>query len=115
MTPRLDDCTRLELKALARFATPVQIAEAKARIAREAASRANDERVTLASESVSACRAVRAHFEAKGEHEAHMRLFERAKLAARISQNAERRWRRLENIALGLERALARMRFREGA
>lgn len=105
----LDDCTRTELKRLAHYATPRQIAEAKARIARQAANRENAERLTLSAESVSACRAVRAHFDACGADETYRRLFEQAKLAARRSDNASRRWRRYEAVAQRLERAAARI------
>jgi hypothetical protein len=106
--PSLDDCTRLELMALARYSTPAQIAEAKARIARAGADRENVERRRLCEDSVTACRAARAYFTAKGADEAYRALFEQAKTAASRSAHARRRWERLEAHARGLER-LARL------
>lgn len=105
----LDDCSRTELKRLARYATPRQIAEAKARLAREAASRENLERLLLSTDSIAACRAVRAHFDVCGADETYRRLFEEAKLATRRSSNAERRWRRYEAVAQRLERTAAKL------
>lgn len=105
----LDDCSRLELKRLARYATPCQIAEAKARVAREAAARENGERLALSAQSISACRAVRIHFDRLGADETYRRLFEEAKTAAKRSANAERRWRRYEAVAQRLGRAAAKL------
>jgi hypothetical protein len=105
----LDDCSRMELKRLARFATPRQIAEAKARIAREAAARENSERLLLSAESVAACRAVRDHFERFGADESYRRLFEAAKRAASRSAAADLRWRRYEAAAQRLERAARKL------
>jgi hypothetical protein len=102
--PTLDDCTRLELKALARFATAAQIAEVRARIARQAADRENAERLALAEESLRCCRAVKARFDAIGADEVYHRLFEGLKSAARRSAHATNRWARFEAAAQRLER-----------
>lgn len=106
----LDDCSRLELKRLARYATPLQIAEAKARIARAAADAENRERLELSAESLSACHAVKAHWQKFGADETYHRLFEQAKTAARRSNNADRRFRRYEAAAQRLERAAQKLR-----
>jgi len=101
----LDDCSRLELKRLARFSTPAQIAEAKARIAREAANRENEERLSLSAAAIEAARAVRQHFELVGADHGYRKLFDDALLAARRSEHASKRWARFEAQAQRLERA----------
>ncbi len=101
----LDDCTRAELKALARYSTPAQIAGARARIAREAADAANRERLHFARESRIAARACR---DAIADAELFARLFEASRLALQISRDAQRRWARLETIAGRREREYAR-------
>lgn len=106
----LDDCSRLELKRLARFSTPVQIAEAKARIAREAANRENQERLVLSAAAIEAARAVRQRFELVGADHGYRRLFDEALLAARRSQHAQKRWARFEAKAQRLERAARRIK-----
>lgn len=116
----LDDCSRLELKRLARFSTPVQIAEAKARIAREAANRENQERLVLSVAAIEAARAVRRHFERfgadvssadrKAADHGYRRLFDDALLVARRSQHAQKRWARFEAKAQRLERSARAIR-----
>lgn len=108
--PSLDDCSRLELKRLARFSTPSQIADAKARIAREAANRENEERLAMSSAAIEAARAVKRHFETFGGDDAYRRLFDDALLAARRSEHASKRWLRYETAAQRLERAAQRVR-----
>lgn len=105
----LDDCSRTELKRLARYATPRQIAEAKARIAAEAASRENEERLTLSAQSVSACRAARDYLLAHGSDVTYRRLFEEAAKAAQRSKHAENRWTRVAAVAQRLARVAARL------
>lgn len=97
----LNDCSRLELKRLARYSTPVQIAEAKARIAREAANRENKERILASAAAIEAARAVRGHFGHFGADDAYRKLFDEALLAARRSEHAGKRWARFEAAAHG--------------
>jgi hypothetical protein len=111
----LDDCNRQELKRLARYSTPAQIAEAKARIAREAASRENQERLAMSAAAIEAARSVRRHFEKFGADEAYRRLFDKALLAARRSEHAQKRWRRFEAKAGRLERVARLIRNGERA
>lgn len=106
----LDDCNRQELKRLARFSTPAQIAEAKARIAREAANRENQERIALSTAAIEAARAVRQRFELVGADHGYRRLFDDALLAARRSEHAQKRWARFEAHAQRLERAARAIR-----
>jgi hypothetical protein len=110
----LDDCNRQELKRLARYSTPLQIAEAKARIAREAASRENQERLALSAAAIEAARSVRRHFETFGVDDAYRRLFDEALLAARRSEHAHKRWTRFEAKADRLERIARVTRMRQG-
>ncbi|MBG0809871.1 hypothetical protein IY145_10820 [Methylosinus sp. H3A] len=105
----LDDCSRTELKRLARYATPRQIAEAKARIAAEATKRENEERLVMCAQSVDACRAARDYLLEFGGGETYRRLFEEAKQAARRSAHAERRWRRYAATAQRLARAAEKL------
>jgi hypothetical protein len=113
--PSLDDCSRLELKRLARFSTPLQIAEAKARIAGEAASRENEERLLMSAAAIEAARAVKRHFERFGADDAYRKLFDDALLAARRSQHANNRWTRFQVKAERLERAARVMKRSEDA
>lgn len=109
----LDDCSRLELKRLARFSTPAQIAEAKARIAREAANRENKERILASAAAIEAARAVRQRFELVGADDAYRKLFDEALFAARRSEHARKRWARFEAQAQRLERAWRKAHRRE--
>lgn len=109
MIPTLDDCTRLELRALKRLMTPLQIAGAKARLAREEASAAKARMRDASVEAILAIRAVKARFAAHGADEEHKRLFEIALLRVQASRAAEKPWLKAERLAQAAEREFLRL------
>ncbi len=100
----LDDCRRADLKALAAYATPAQIAEARAKNARAEANRAHEDYLLASARCLEDCRSARRNIGTPLYHAA----FENALRAQRLSRLAEKIWSRLELEAQKLEREAKR-------